>query len=137
METIHLISENEAPANVRAIYDDIKRHFDLDFVPSIFKAVAHNPAVLMQQWETFKQAESMWGKETLYLVSLAIDVTNGCDYCINFDTAMLKQLGYSDAKIESLITFISGNNFYNIYAEGLQLVPDVTPAVVERQMAMR
>ena len=137
METIHLIHENEASPDVRAVYEDIKRHFDLDFVPSIFKALANNPPVLAQQWEGFKQAESMWGKETLYLISLGIDVTNGCNYCINFDTSMLKQMGYDDAKIESLISFISGNNFYNIYAEGLQLEPDVTPAVVERQMAMR
>jgi AhpD family alkylhydroperoxidase len=135
MPTIRLVEENEASADVKAVYDDIKRHFNLDFVPSVFKAMAHNPEALKMGWEGFKQAEEVWGKEKMYLIGLAVDITNGCDYCINFDTAMLKRLGYDDAKIESLINVIAGESYFNRYADGLQLEPDITPAVVERRRA--
>lgn len=135
MATIHLIEEQESSAEVKAIYDEIKRHFNLDFVPSVFKALAQHPDDLKQQWEGFKQTEQYWGKETLYLVSLAVDVINRCSYCINFDTAMLKQLGYSDEKIENLMKLIGSESFFNAYVDGLQIEPDVTPATFERKMA--
>lgn len=40
MATIHLIEENEASADVEAVYEEVKKHFNLDFVPNIFKAMA-------------------------------------------------------------------------------------------------
>ncbi len=48
---------------------------------------------------------------------------------------MLKQLGYDDAKIELLVSFISSNSAFDKYADGLQLEPDVTPAMMMGKMA--
>lgn len=135
METIKLISEQEASPEINEIYNDIKQHFNLDFVPNVFKAMARNPESLIQGWQYLKQVEGSWGKEMTYILALAVDITNGCDYCINFDTAVLKQMGWDDNKIEQLVGFISLNSQYNKYVEGLQLEPDVTPEVMERHMA--
>lgn len=135
MPTINLVSEQDASPEVREVYEDAKRHFNLDFVPSALKAMAHNPELLRDQWEAMKEAEAGWGKETFYLLSLCVDIANGCDYCINFDTAMLKQLGFDDARIEQLATFVSMAGMWNTYVTGLQLEPDVTPAVIARRMA--
>jgi len=130
-----MIEENEASPEVKAIYDDVKQHFNLDFVPNAIKALAHDPESLKAQWEELKQTEQYWGKEFTYAIGLAVDVINGCSYCINFDSAMLKSLGYDDKKIENLIKLIGSNSFYNAYVDGLQLEPDVTPATFERKMA--
>ena len=135
MATIKLIEEHEASPEVREVYEDVKRHFDLDFVPNVIKAMAHNPQALKEQWEGLKVAEDRWGKETFYLLSLAVDVADGCDYCISFDTAMLKRLGWDDAKIEELVGFVSLAGMYNTYVTGLQLETDVTPDVIERLKA--
>lgn len=136
MTVIHLIEESDASPETRQVYDEIKAHFDLPFVPNVFKAMAHQGAeVLKAQWQGFLEAEAYWGKEKLYLLSLAIDVVNNCSYCINFDTAMLKQMGYDDDKIESLISFIGMSDFFNKYVEGLQLDTDVTPEMMEGRMA--
>lgn len=135
LATIRLIEENEASAEVKVIYDEIKQHFGLDFVPNAFKAGAHDPESLKALWEGLKQDEEYWGKEVSYLIGLAVDVTNQCSYWIDFDTAMLKQLGYDDAKIERLIKAISSASFYNKYVDGLRLESDVTPATFERKMA--
>jgi AhpD family alkylhydroperoxidase len=135
METIRLISEEEASPEVNAIYQDVKRHYDLDFVPNAMKALAHDPLALKQAWDGLVQLEEYWGREMATVISLAVDVTNGCSYCINFDTAILKQLGYSDDKIQNLISFVAQESFFNKYVEGLQLEPDVTPALMERKRA--
>ena len=135
MATIKLISEMEATPEVNEVFEDVKQHFNLDFVPNVFKAMANNPDALMQGWNQLKAIEESWGKEMTYLLSLAVDITNGCDYCINFDTAVLKQLGWDDRKIEMLVSFISMNDSYNKYVQGLSLEPDVTPEVMERRMA--
>lgn len=99
------------------------------------KAIAHNPETLKQMWEAIQQTEQFWGKEMFYAVSLAVDITKGCSYCTNFDTAILKQLGWEDAKIEAFVNTVAWANWGTTYAEGLQLEPDVTPAVVARKMA--
>lgn len=80
MTTIRLIEENEASAEIKAMYEEIKQHFGLDFVPNAFKAMANNPEGLKAGWEGLKQDEEYWGKEISYLIGLAVDVTNGCDY---------------------------------------------------------
>lgn len=135
MATIKLVEENDASQEVRQVYQEIKQHFGLDFVPSIFKALAHEPDNLKLQWEGYKQTEQVFGKETLLLLGLAVDITNACTYCTEFDTAMLKQLGYDDAKIEGVVNFISANSYFNRYVQGLDLEPDVTSATVGRKMA--
>jgi hypothetical protein len=47
---------------------------------------------------------------------------------------VLKQLGYDDARIEALVNLISASSYFDKYADGLQLEPDVTPAKVTRRM---
>ena len=80
MATIHLIEENEASPEVKSIYEEVKQHFNLDFVPNAFKALAHDPESLKATLEEVKQDEKYWGKETYYLINLAVDVTNQCSY---------------------------------------------------------
>lgn len=136
MTTIHLVTDEEAAPEVREVFEDVKRYYNLDFVPNVFRAMAHRPEELVQQWQGLKQAETEVGKELIYVLSLAVDVTRNCSYCINFDTAVLKhQLGYSDARIEGLINMIALMGMYNTYVQGLNLDIDVTPEVMGRRMA--
>lgn len=134
--TIKLISEEEASPEVKAIYDDAKRHFNLDFVPNIIKAMAYRPQDLKMQWEALKEGEAQIGKEQMYILSLVVDIVNDCTYCINFDTAVLKnQLGYTDERIEALVNMVATLGMYNTYVKGLDLEPDVTPVTMARRMA--
>lgn len=69
----------------------------------------------------------------VFAVNLAVDIMNSCSYCINFDISMRKQLGYDDAKIDDLLLLIGLGGLGNLYADGLQLEPDVTPEIIERR----
>ena len=41
--TVPLVSYEQATGKVRAIYDDIKRTKEIDFVPAIWQALATHP----------------------------------------------------------------------------------------------
>lgn len=136
MATINLIEEHQASPELKHLYQEIKSHFNLDFVPNVYKAMAiQGPEAMQMMWQAYLQMEQQWGLETLALIGLAVDVTKGCDYCTSFDTTMLKQMGYDDAKIEALVNMISMNNMYSSYVQGLGLEPDVTPGTMQRKKA--
>ncbi|MCL5292400.1 MAG: hypothetical protein M1548_07735 [Actinobacteria bacterium] len=135
MPTIRLVEEHEASEQVKTVYDDVKREMGIDFVPQAIKAMAHNPDQLAHEWNSFKETASKWGKETMALVSLAVDTVLNCGYNINWDTAMLKQLGYTDQKIQEFVSLVSHTALYSHYCNGLQLEPDVLPEAAKGRKA--
>jgi len=52
MATIRWVGEDQATRTVKAVYGDIKSTFGI--VPSLFKAMAHNPEYLQAAWQKFK-----------------------------------------------------------------------------------
>ena len=46
MASIRMISEDEAVGRVKAVYEDIKREFGIDFVPNLYRVMAANPGYL-------------------------------------------------------------------------------------------
>ena len=54
MATVRLIEYDEAPPEVRAVYDDIRATRQSDFINNFWKALAHSPAQLQRTWEAVK-----------------------------------------------------------------------------------
>ena len=46
MASIRMVPEGEAAGDVRAIYEEIKQQFGIDFVPNLYRVMATNPAYL-------------------------------------------------------------------------------------------
>ena len=46
MASIRLVPEDEAVGQVKAIYQEIKQQFGIDFVPSLYRVMATNPSYL-------------------------------------------------------------------------------------------
>jgi hypothetical protein len=46
MTSIMIIPEVEATGKVKQVYDEIMEKLGIDFVPNMYKAMAHNPAYL-------------------------------------------------------------------------------------------
>ncbi len=135
MATVRLRSEESAPPELKAVFEEIREHFGLDEIHNGAKAFVYRPEVLQQSWDNYKEAEKTWGKETLFLINLAVAMERNCPYAINFNTAMLKQLGYEDSKIENAVHLISSAAQRYDYVNGLQIESDVTPDTVARKMA--
>lgn len=83
---------------VAQVYDDIRTTLALPFVPNIFKAMAHQPAMLQAKWESFKaiMLAGVLTRQTKELIALAVSAVNGCTYCVNAHSAISQQLGLSD-----------------------------------------
>jgi AhpD family alkylhydroperoxidase len=126
MATLGLIEYADAPAEVRAVYDDIMATRKTDYINNFWKALAHDPATLKRTWESIKQimapgALDSLTKEMLYV---AISATNQCGYCIASHTVAARKAGMTDAQFAELMAVVGMANETNRLASGYQVEID-------------
>ena len=83
MASIKMIDENNASGKVEEIYDEIKKSLGIDFVPNLYKVMAHNPDYLEVNWNKSKTVMHQDGKldaVTKEAIAIAVATTIGCDY---------------------------------------------------------
>ncbi len=83
MASIKMISEDEAAGRVKAIYEDIKQAFGIDFVPNLYRVMATNPAYLEANWNKVKAIMFATGKLdrlTKEIIAVAVSAVQGCRY---------------------------------------------------------
>jgi AhpD family alkylhydroperoxidase len=95
----------DAPAAVRAIYDDIKKTRNVPDVNNFWKYLARDPATLKRTWESIKEimAPGALDPLTKEMSYLAVSVTNGCPYCIASHTAAARKAGMTEAMFGELM----------------------------------
>ena len=108
MATLPLISDEEASAEVLAVFDDIRAVRGTDFINNFWRALAHDPALLAATWGRLKDVMGPGEldplvKEMLYI---AVSVANGCEYCIHSHTAAARAKGMSAAQHGELMSVI-------------------------------
>ena len=78
MATYPFVEEAAASPEVRAVYEDIKKTRNVDWINNFWKVIANDPAMLKRTWESVKQVMAPGAldartKEMLYLaVSMTI-----------------------------------------------------------------
>ncbi len=83
MASIELIEEAEATGKVKEIYEDIRESLGIDFVPNMYKAMAHRPGYLEANWGKIKAVMQQEGKLdslTKEIIAVAVSSVMGCDY---------------------------------------------------------
>ena len=83
MAAIKMISEDEAEGKVKKIYEEIMERLVIDFVPNLYKVMAHNPDYLEVNWNKSKAVMHQNGKldaVTKEAIAIAVATTMGCDY---------------------------------------------------------
>jgi AhpD family alkylhydroperoxidase len=127
MALIRLIEYAEAPAEVRAVYDDIMKTRGVDWINNFWKALANQPAELARVWSNVKQVMAPGALDPLVkeMVYVAVSATNGCEYCTYSHTAAARKKGMSDAMFMELLAVVGLANETNRLANGLR--PDVDP----------
>ena len=83
MASIMFISEEEALGKVRTIYEEIKSSLGIDFVPNMYKIMAHKPDYLETTWNKTKAIMHEPGKLdklTKEIIAVAVSATMGCEY---------------------------------------------------------
>jgi AhpD family alkylhydroperoxidase len=118
-----MIDYEHAPAEVRAVYDDIMRTRQTDYVNNFWRALAHDPVTLKRTWESIKEimgpgALDPLTKELLYI---AVSVTNQCGYCIASHTASAKLKGMTPEMFAEVMAVTGMANETNRLAAGYQV----------------
>ncbi len=84
MVSIKMIPEEEASGKVKEIYEEIKSSLGIDFVPNMYKIMAHKPDYLETTWNKTKAImHDKTGKlDTLTkeIIAVAVSATMGCKY---------------------------------------------------------
>ena len=108
MATVKLLSDDELSSEARAVFDDIRKTRQSDFVNNFWRALAHDPKTLRRTWESVKEVMAPGAlepkiKEMLYV---AVSVAHGCNYCIHSHTAGARAKGMTEAEYAEMIAIV-------------------------------
>ena len=115
-----LIDYEDAPPEVRAVYDDIMETRQTDWVNNFWKALAADPVTLRRTWESVKEVMAPGALDPLVkeLVYIAVSITNGCEYCIASHSASARAKGMSEEQLAELLAVVGMANETNALAIG-------------------
>ena len=120
------IEYKDASAEVRAVFDDIKRSRNVPDVNNFWKYLAHDPAGLERTWESIKQIMAPGALDPLVkeMIYVAVSVTNGCEYCIASHSAAARRAGMTEAMFGELVAIVGMANETNRLANGYRVPVD-------------
>jgi AhpD family alkylhydroperoxidase len=126
MALVKLIEYADAPAEVRAVYDDIMKTRGVDWINNFWKALANDPRELRRIWQDVKQVMAPGALDPLVkeMVYVAVSATNGCEYCTCSHTAAARKKGMTDAMLMELMAVVGLANETNRLANGLRVDVD-------------
>lgn len=108
MATVGMISDEDATAEVRAVFEDIRAVRGTDFINNFWRALAHDPDLLRATWTRLKDVMSPSALDPLVkeMIYIAVSTVNGCGYCVHSHTAAAKAKGMSDVQHAELAAVI-------------------------------
>ncbi len=126
MATLPLIQYDEASAQVKAVFDEIKQARQIDDVNNFWKALANHPDTLKRTWETLSQVmqPGVLDGLTKELIYIAVSITNNCDYCIHSHTASAFAKGMTEEQYQELLAVIGMAHQTNALATGMKVPID-------------
>ena len=126
MALMKAIEYAKAPAEVKAVYDDIMRTRNTDWINNFWKVLANDPALLRRIWDNVSQVMAPGALDPLVkeMIYVAVSATNGCEYCTHSHTAAARAKGMSDAMFAELLAVVGLANETNRLANGLRVEVD-------------
>ena len=126
MSTVKLIEYDMASDEVKSVYDDIMSVRKSDWVNNFWKALANQPRLLKDTWNTIKSVMAPGSIDPLTkeMVYIAISASNSCNYCTNSHTATARAKGMTDEMLMELMAIVGMANKTNALANGLQIEID-------------
>jgi len=126
MALVPPIEYDTASPEVRAIYDDIRKTRNLDWINNFWKILANDPATLERTWASVKQVMAPGELDALTkeLIYVAVSVTNNCEYCIHSHTAAACGKGMTAAMLHEVMAVVALANATNRLANGYRIDVD-------------
>ncbi|MCT8972462.1 carboxymuconolactone decarboxylase family protein [Microbaculum marinisediminis] len=126
MTIVPILDDAAASPEARAVFDDIRKTRNTDFVNNFWRALAHDPVLLRRTWESVKEVMAPGALDPLVkeMIYVAVSATNNCEYCIRSHTASARAKGMTDEMLMELIAVVGMANETNRLVNGLQVPVD-------------
>ncbi|MBS57009.1 MAG: alkylhydroperoxidase [Rickettsiales bacterium] len=120
------VSDNDASAKVKKVFNKIKKTRKINFVPNFWRTIANDPNTLERTWDSLSQIMKKGELDTLTkeLIYIAVSMTNSCEYCIRSHSASAKKQGMTDKMLKELIAVVGMANETNRLVESYQVEVD-------------
>jgi AhpD family alkylhydroperoxidase len=105
----NLVQYDDAPPEVRVVYDEIKSARNIPDVTNFWKAIANHPPTLRRTWESLREVMAPGALDPLTkeLLYLAVSAANGCEYCTASHTAAARARGMTPAMLGEVIAIVA------------------------------
>ena len=108
MTTVKLLTDAEAAPEARAVFNDIRKTRNTDFVNNAWRAQANDPPALARTWQKAKlvMAPGALDALTKELIYMTVSIMNNCEYCIHSHTHFARAKGMTPAQYNELLQVI-------------------------------
>ncbi len=120
------IEYRDATSEVRAVYDDIMKTRQTNWVNNFWKVLAHDPPTLRRIWGNIKEVmgPGLLDPKIKELLYLAVSASNGCRYCIASHGAAARKQGMTDAQYSEVLAIVGLANETNRLVTALDVAVD-------------
>ena len=108
MTTVNLLSDEELSPEASAVFADIRKTRQSDFVNNFWRALAHDPKTLRRTWESIKDvmAPGALDPKIKEMIYVAVSVAHGCSYCIHSHTASARAKGMTESEYREMLAIV-------------------------------
>jgi AhpD family alkylhydroperoxidase len=123
---VPMIDEAAASGEVKAVFDDIRKTRDTDYINNFWRVLASDPATLKRIWGGLKEVMAPGALDPLTkeMIYLAVSITNGCAYCSHSHGAAAKGRGMTKEMFAELMAIVGMANQTNKLADGYRVAVD-------------
>jgi AhpD family alkylhydroperoxidase len=123
---VPMIDERDASPEAKAVFDDIKKTRDTDYINNFWRVLANDPATLQRIWGGLKQVMAPGALDPLTkeMIYLAISISNGCAYCSHSHGAAAKGKGMTKEMFAELLAIVGMANQTNKLTDGYRVPVD-------------
>jgi AhpD family alkylhydroperoxidase len=108
MTTVNLLSDEELSPEASAVFADIRKTRQSDFVNNFWRALAHDPKTLRRTWESIKEvmAPGALDPKIKEMIYVAVSIAHGCSYCIHSHTASARAKGMTETEYHEMLAIV-------------------------------
>ncbi|MEZ5727138.1 MAG: carboxymuconolactone decarboxylase family protein [Burkholderiaceae bacterium] len=126
MPIVPRILDDDADAEVRKVYDDIRATRGTDYINDFWRVLANDPPQLDAVWRQAKSVMAPGAIDALMkeLIYVAVSIANNCEYCVKTHTAAARAKGMTDEQYREFMRVVALASVTNRIAIGYQIEPD-------------
>ena len=120
------LDDAQASPEARAVFDDMRKTRNTDYVNDVWRVLANDPALLARSWDQVKTVMRPGALDALTkeLIYVAVSMTNDCEYCVTTHTGAARAKGMTDAQFGELLAVVGLANQMNKVVAGIRVEVD-------------